>query len=183
LKQKELRFPERIETARLILRRWRSDDWDDFRTVRTDPTVWRSLNGDEPVGETRVRRRFDYHLDHWQDHGYGIMAVAERSNGALVGWTGPAHPDFVPDLEDEIEIGWTLLPAFWGRGLATEGARAAIAAAFEHIEPDRVISLIAPGNARSLAVAQRLGMRSAGEARHVETGEDLLVYELPRPSA
>jgi RimJ/RimL family protein N-acetyltransferase len=183
LKQTNNGFPERIETERLILRRWRSEHWSDFRAVRTNPAVWRSLGGDQPVDEAHVRRRFDYHLGHWRERGYGLMAVIERSGGSPVGWTGPAHPDFVHDLVDEVEIGWTLLPAFWGRGLGTEGAGAAMNAAFEHLEPERVISLIEPGNSRSLAVAERLGMRRAGNARHDETGEELLVYELRRPRA
>ena len=63
-----------------------------------------------------------------------------------MGWIGAWYPDFVPDVRGEIEIGWTLRAPFRGQGHATEAARQAIAAAFEHQRPERVISLIAPGN-------------------------------------
>jgi RimJ/RimL family protein N-acetyltransferase len=88
----------------------------------------------------------------------------------------------VPDVVGEIEIGWSLRRSFWGRGLATEGARQAVAAAFQHLEPDRVISLIAPSNDRSAAVARRLGMRQSSTAA-TNQGVELRVFELPRPRA
>jgi RimJ/RimL family protein N-acetyltransferase len=56
-------------------------------------------------------------------------------------------------------VGWALSRQFWGRGLATEAARAAVAYAFERLGWDRLICVILPGNRRSIAVAQRLGAR------------------------
>jgi RimJ/RimL family protein N-acetyltransferase len=84
----------------------------------------------------------------------------------------------VPELAAEVEIGWSLRRPFWGRGLATEAAAAAVEAAFAHLAPRRVVSLIAPANRRSIAVAERLGMREDGRVRHGERGFELCVYEL-----
>jgi RimJ/RimL family protein N-acetyltransferase len=77
----------------------------------------------------------------------------------------------------DIEIGWTLRSPFWGRGLATEGARAALEAASVHLEPPRVISIINPRNHRSIAVARRLGMRDSRSVEHPALGVELRVYE------
>ncbi len=99
-----------------------------------------------------------------------------------MGWIGASHPTFVPELADEVEIGWTLRPALWGTGLATEGATAAVEAAFRALPVDRVISLIHPRNERSMAVAGRLGMSRAGEATPPDLGQHLIVYALSRSS-
>ncbi len=86
-----------------------------------------------------------------------------------------------PALDGEIEIGWTLRRPFWGRGLATEAASAAVATAFERLSPNRLISLIAPANERSAAVAGRLGMSQESETLS-RVGLPLRVFELA-PSA
>ena len=106
------------------------------------------------VGEERLA----HHLRHWEQHGFGVWALVERECGEVAGWAGPSHPAFVPELATEVEVGWTLRRPFWGRGLATEAAREAMAAGFAHLDRDELISLIHPDNARSMAVARRLGM-------------------------
>lgn len=82
-------------------------------------------------------------------------------------------------LAAEIELAWTLRPPFWGRGLATEGAQAALETVSVHLEPPRVISIIDPGNERSMAVARRLGMRDSRGVVHPELGLETRVYERP----
>ncbi len=111
------------------------------------------------------------------------MAIPRDAPDRLpVGWIGAWYPDFVPAVVGEIEIGWTLRRPWWGRGLATEGARAAAATAFEHLAPARVISLIAPANHRSASVAVKLGMIHASDAITVEDVH-MHVYELRQPAA
>ena len=81
-----------------------------------------------------------------------------------------------------MEIGWTLRREYRGRGLATEAARRAVAAAFEQLGPDRVISLIAPTQRTAPPWSRgRLGMRRAG-ATITDHGVTLDVYELARPT-
>jgi RimJ/RimL family protein N-acetyltransferase len=171
-------YPERIATERLILRRWTPDDGPGMQAIWRERDVWRSIQPNIPFDPGQWRTMLDRQLDHWERHGYGLLAAVERSSGEVIGWIGPSHPAFVPELADQIEIGWTLRPPFWGRGLATEGAAAAIDAAFAHLDIDEVISLIHQTNDRSIAVATRIGMRHARDVLHPGLGEDLRVYAL-----
>jgi RimJ/RimL family protein N-acetyltransferase len=86
----------------------------------------------------------------------------------------------VPELAERVEIGWTLRRPFWGQGLASEGAAAAVETTFAYVGLDEVISLINPANARSISVAERLGMSPVKEVCRPDTGEPLRVYRLDR---
>jgi RimJ/RimL family protein N-acetyltransferase len=172
-------FPEAIETERLLLRRPRAGDRDVMAAIRSEPEVWRFLGDGPPPDATAGFTRFDHHVDHWEQHGFGLLMAELRTGGEVVGWTGPAHPDQVPGLEQAVEVGWTLRPDQWGRGLATEAAAAAVTAAFEHLALGEVISLIDSSNERSLAVARRLGMRHTRDVWHALAGE-LGVYAVAR---
>jgi len=147
--------------------------------VWSDPDVWRALRPGTPYAPAGVgEERLAHHLRHWEEHGFGVWALVERESGELAGWAGPSHPTFVPELATEVEVGWTLRRAFWGRGLATEAAREAIKEAFEYLDRDELISLIHPSNERSVAVARRLGMRDVRGVR--APGLDLRVYAISR---
>lgn len=172
-------FPELVHTPRLTLRRWRSGDHQAFAAIWADPDVARALWPEPDPDPAFVTARFEHHLRHWDEHGFGLWASEERTTGEVAGWVGPAHPTYVPELEDAVEIAWTLRRAYWGRGLATEGARIAVARVFGELELDEVVSLIDPVNNRSIAVAERLGMSGARTIRHPGAGTDLRVYVLP----
>jgi RimJ/RimL family protein N-acetyltransferase len=177
-------FPETVDTERLHLRRWRPDDRAAHAAIWADPDVFNSLRPGVPGDPAAIAAEgFERHLRHWTEHGYGLWAALDRSSDEIAGWLGAAHPNFIPELSEEIEIGWVLRRPFWGRGFATEGARAARDAALAHLAPPRLISLILPTNARSIAVAERLGMTTAEKVIHPELDLELRVYELRRDSA
>jgi len=148
--------------------------------INADPEVWAALRPDTPFDPDFVDGRFDHHLAHWEEHGFGQFAVEERASGSIVGWVGPWHPVFAPDLAEEVELGWTLRPSSWGRGLASEAAGAALEATFARLPVTQVISLIHPENARSAAVARRLGMRHLHDTRHPGLDMPLRVYVASR---
>jgi RimJ/RimL family protein N-acetyltransferase len=173
-----MRYPEKLDTGRLTVRRIRDEDEESFGAIWADPYVWQALRPGTRYDRQHAARRFRHHLDHWQTHGFGLWMVVERETGLTSGWAGPAHPDFVPGLTAETEIGWSLRRPFWGRGLATEAAQAAVSAAREHLRPARLISLIDPANARSIAVAERLGMRREELVVHEELDIELGLYTL-----
>ena len=173
-------YPEALETDHLSLRRWRPDDGPAMDAIWRERDIWSALRPDIPFDPDAGAAMLNRHVGHWDRNGFGLWAVMERHSDEIIGWVGPSHPAFIPELSDRIEIGWTLRPPWWGRGIATEGAEAAIDAVFEHLDTDEVISLIHHTNARSIGVAQRLGMRHARDVLHPELGEDLRVYALSR---
>jgi RimJ/RimL family protein N-acetyltransferase len=160
------------------LRRLRSGDEDAFLAVWADPDVWQALRPGTPFDPEHGPRRFRHHLRHWERHAFGLWLIDDRVSEATVGWVGSSHPDYVPQLADEIEIAWSLRRPFWGQGIATEGARAAVSVALEHLRPNRLISLIDRVNVRSAAVAERLGMNDLGPVEHGELDLELRLYVL-----
>jgi RimJ/RimL family protein N-acetyltransferase len=169
-------FPERIGTERLVLRRLTDADDGAFTAIWDEPEVQASLNPGRALPPGHARRRLDHHASHWDEHGFGLLMAGERESGETIGWVGPSRPDFIPALASEIELGWTLRRAWWGRGLASEGAEATLAEIERTLSPPRTISLIHPDNERSLAVARRLGMSDSGEALHPGIGTYVRVY-------
>src|SRR5262249_7335550 len=111
----------------------------------------------EPLSREDAWRQVAMFLGHWQLRGFGMWAAEEFGTGQFVGRIGLHYPDGWPDRE----LGWALRRQFWGRGLATEAARAVAHHAFHGLGWDHLISLILPGNARSIRVAERLGARPA----------------------
>jgi RimJ/RimL family protein N-acetyltransferase len=98
---------------------------------------------------------------HWSQHGFGLLAVAEREGGRVVGEAGLQVLEAGPD----IELGYTLRHAAWGRGYATEAARAVLYWAFAGLRLERVVAVADPANETSLHVLDKLGMRRLG-VRH-----------------
>jgi RimJ/RimL family protein N-acetyltransferase len=171
-------YPESVDTERLSLRRWTLHDGDAMDAIWRERDIWSALRPDIPFDPDAGHDMLTRHLEHWKRHGFGLWAVSERPANEIIGWVGPSHPALVPELADRIEIGWTLRPPVWGRGIATEGGAVALDAVFEHLETDEVISLIHHTNHRSIAVAERLGMEHARDVLHPELGENLRVYAL-----
>jgi RimJ/RimL family protein N-acetyltransferase len=113
-------------------------------------------------------------VGHWHLRGFGMWGVEETANGKLVGRVGFVEPDGWPGFE----LGWTIGREFWGKGYASEAARAALDYAFNEMGRDHVISLIDPENVRSIAVAERLGYSIEGEFEF--DGHRLLIYGIDK---
>jgi RimJ/RimL family protein N-acetyltransferase len=146
-----------LETERLILREFRESDTDAYAEMLADPKVMRFLG--KPMSRAEAWRNMAMVVGHWRLRGYGFWAVEEREGREMVGRVGCWRPEDWPGLE----VGWALRRAFWGRGYATEAARASVEYAFKELNQARVISLIAPENVASIRVAERLGERPRGE--------------------
>ncbi|HKE74740.1 MAG TPA: GNAT family N-acetyltransferase [Acidimicrobiales bacterium] len=148
--------PTRVETERLILRRPEEADVDALLPL-FDAEVVRYLSGEVP-DRPEMWRAVATMLGHWEMRGYGMFVWEERGTGAVVGRGGLWYPAGWPQLE----VGWMLGRAWWGRGYATEAGRAALALGWGHLAPPWMCSVIRPGNEPSMAVARRLGGRRAG---------------------
>jgi RimJ/RimL family protein N-acetyltransferase len=164
----------RVVTPRLLLREWRAADAEPHAAMCADPEVMRHLGG--TLGGPESRKQMAEHAGHWTARGYGKWAVERRDTGEWIGRVGLWDP---PDWP-EVEVGWTLARAAWGRGYATEAAAAAIGWAWAELACRRVVSLIESDNAASIAVARRLDMRQLPIADTAAT--DLLVFARDRPA-
>ena len=161
-----------LETDRLRLRLWREDDWHPLSHFFAEPKQTNIMGGVSDAGF--AWRVIACHVGHWQWRGYGMWALEEKANNALAGFCGPWHPADWPELE----LGWSLLAKYRGRGLATEAAAAARLDIDRELGLTTVVSYIEPSNMRSIAVAERLGCASEGETT-LPSGTPALAYRHP----
>ena len=153
----------RIETGRLLLREWRESDLDPYARMCSDPEVMRYLPGvlDREGSEEQISG----FVRHWEERGFGLWAVEHRATGTLIGFVGLLRQENWPEGEHKTEVGWRLDRSFWGRGLATEGARASLRYGFEDLGLDGIISITLPENAASRRVMEKAGLTFRGETR------------------
>lgn len=148
-----------IETERLLLRPWRDLDLDAFAELNADPRVaehFLSASSREQSRVTMARIR-----GHFDRHGYGFWAVEVKGGDAFIGFVGLGTVPFEAHFTPAVEIGWRLAQPSWGRGYASEGARASLRFAFLELGLDEVVSFTVPSNHRSRAVMERIGMHHA----------------------
>ena len=162
-------IPE-ILTPRLRLRAFAQRDLDAYADIVADEAVTRYLADGRPLSRAEAWRQMAIFNGHWMLHGFGIWAVEHRETGALMGRIGCFFPEGWPAFE----IGYVLGRAYWGAGYATEGAAAALGFARAECRPERIISLIRPGNTGSIRVAERLGGSLDGDVEFL--GARSLVY-------
>ena len=170
---------DEILTGRLRLRRWRPEDVNPLAEIFAQPDVWRF-----PFGrgftfeetEAFVARRLVV-----QDQPGASPAAAEDiETGRLIGYIGLSAPDWLPEVMPAVEVGWRLDPPFWGRGLATEGARAALAYGFTEMELTEVLSIYQPDNVASGRVMERVGITFWRETTHPMSGTALRIHRITR---
>lgn len=168
-----------VETARLHLRPWHEDDFPELVRLYSDPEVMRYISRGQPLTQDRVRGILDKQLRHWREHGFGPWIAEDKATGAWLGELGLNElPDW-PDA-DKIEVGWELFPSWWGRGLATEGARAALRFGFRDHHLARIISVTIPDNVPSRRVMDKIGLLCQGTRRW--RNAEVVWYALDRAS-
>jgi RimJ/RimL family protein N-acetyltransferase len=169
-----------IRTERLLLRAWRDADVAVMARICSDAETMRYMLPPRPLTHAEAALDVENLGDHWLRHGFGHWAVEELGTGRLIGRTGiKRHPDWPLDPLN-MEVGWLYDRAVWGRGLATEGARAAVWFCFEELARPEVISIAHPHNAASRRVMEKAGFSFAGEGRWEERGLDVVWYRRRR---
>jgi len=146
-----------IQTERLILRGWRTSDLAAFAAMNADPEVMRHFPArlDRAASDASVERQ----QDGLRQEGRGLLAAETRSDGAFIGFIGLLRISFGGPLDGSSEIGWRLARSSWGKGYASEGARACLAHAFDALGDEEVVALAPQSNAGSLAVMRKIGMQ------------------------
>jgi len=165
-----------IETERLFLRGWRDEDIEPYARMCADPEVMRFIGDGSTLTRERSGEQVSHFARHWDGRGFGLWALEERGSGAFVGFAGLAHQEDWAEGEHKTEVGWRLGREFWGRGLATEAARASVGYGFEALGLERIISIIQLGNAASRRVAMKAGLTPRGETHWRD--EDVVWYAI-----
>jgi RimJ/RimL family protein N-acetyltransferase len=153
-----------IETERLVLRLPRLEDADGILDSVSDPEVMRWI-GAEPGDRAAAVAAVERWLARWEADRVGHFAIERKGDGRVLGragflvwdrstWESSSYAAAADDAETE--LGWTLAREHWGHGYATEAARAVRDWAYEERDVERIISLIAPDNVRSIRVAVKL---------------------------
>lgn len=161
-----------LTTERLLLRAFRADDLPAYAEMMGDPEVTRHLAVGRPMSPYEAWTQMAMFAGHWALRGFGIWAVEERATGAFVGRIGCFEPHGWPAFE----IGYTLARPYWGRGYATEGARASLVYAREVLKRTHIVSIIRPANAGSIRVAEGLGAVAGEEVEFFGAPARLYVY-------
>ncbi len=176
-----------LRTARLLLRGWRRSDLAPFAALNADPRVMAHFpapltRAESDAAAGRIRAMF-------AAQGFGLWAVELPGEAPFIGFIGLAVPRFDAHFTPCVEIGWRLAAPWWNRGLATEGARAALDYGFGPARLAEIVAMAVPGNVASRRVMEKIGMvrDPAGDFDHplVDTGHPLrrhVLYRKPAPA-
>lgn len=155
---------ESIRTARLELVRPTANDLDDLVRFNSDPRVMATLG---PVRTPQATSSYlDRMLDHWRKHGFGWWIVRDALTSAFAGRGGLRHASV--GGQDEVELGYGLLPEFWGRGLATELARESVRMGFQDLRLRDMVSFTQTTNLASRRVLEKAGFRIERTFMHAD---------------
>jgi len=152
---------ELIRTERLRLRAWRQEDLEPFAALNADPEVM------EFLPKCLERHESDALAERFRDQlarrGYGRWAVEIPGVASFIGFVGLNDVNFDVPFAPCVEVGWRLAREHWGKGFASEAARASIRFGFEQVGLEEIVSFTVPNNVRSQAVMARVGMSRSAE--------------------
>lgn len=168
-----------LRTRRLVLRKLRHADADAVFELDSDPQVIRYTSPAGPGTIEQVRqetlpRLMGYYM---KDDRFGFWAAEDRACGDFLGWFHLRPTNW---LKTELELGYRLRRAVWGRGLATEGSRALVDKAFAQLDAKRVIASAVAENAASIRVMEKVGMEKEKSFVYPGTGWLAVVYGIAR---
>ena len=152
-----------LETLRLEFRPFAGGDFDELYRLDSDPRVMKYIADGKPASREAVAKRLQRFLRYpvlYPD--LGVWRASRRDNGAYIGWFALNYAGKTAD----VEVGYRLLPAAWGRGFATEGARALVDYGFDDLGLQRIIGVTHPGNKASQRVLMKVGLTDQGWGRY-----------------
>lgn len=155
-----------LETSRLRLRPFTSADLDSLAALFSDPEVMQYVRADtgKAVSREQTAVILDKYIDYWRQHGIGRLVMDHKANQKMIGFCGLRW--FEP--EQQPEIVYLLAREYWGRGLATEAARACLRYGFEQKGYDRIIGVTLRANVASWRVMEKTGMKFEADAEYYD---------------
>jgi len=165
---------DEIETDRLYLRHFTPDDIEPLCQIRSDPDVMRYMRDGKPLSREQVQANLNDIIQHYREHRFGFWAIIYKEQSQLIGCCGLRFLENTP----EIELGYMLAKPYWGRGLATEGAKASLKYGFEELKLERIVALAYPQNIASRRVMEKLGMKYEKDV--LDNNRNLAYYAISR---
>jgi RimJ/RimL family protein N-acetyltransferase len=163
-----------LETDRLLLDTWQASDWTELHPIATDVEVMRYITGGAPWTDDQIQAFVDRQVQTYSERNFCRWKLLRKPAGEMIGFCGVGFWRDAPDPE----IGWWLARRWWGQGLATEAARAALQHAFERAGLDRIISVARPENTASTRIMEKIGLTM--ECEFESDGMLLVRYAIDR---
>lgn len=169
-----------METQNLILRGCTEADIPEFARLNSDERVMEFFL--KPLSYTETVEFYGQIQEEFQRCGFSVYAVEEKATHAFIGFVGLHRITFQADFAPAVEIGWRLLPEFWGKGYATEAAIACLDYAKKTLKLKEIYSFTSLPNKQSERVMQKIGMQRVKEFGHplVEVSHPLYRHVLYR---
>ena len=163
-----------LETERLSFRRITPDDLDTIVETRSDPDVNKYLGGPEMQNREAISKRMPFYLEVHEKFGFGFCLMIWKETGEIIGSAG------IQPLEDsgEIEVGYNMIKAFWGKGIGTEAARAWLEYGFGTAGLERIVAVAHPENTASRHIMEKCGMTF--EKIEMHYGTDCAFYAISK---
>ena len=164
---------ETLETSRLILRPFSLDDLEAYYQLGASPVLMRYVGGTTLGSREEARQlMLAATLRDYEVHGYGRLAVVEKATGTLIGFCGLKNDPVL----GETDIGDRLFETSWGKGYATESARAAMQHGRQVLRLDRIVGIGHPDNVASVGVLRKLGLVYEKKFRYDAVGDECDLY-------
>lgn len=142
-----------IETERLLIRPFNLDDIEPSYAMNLDAEVSKYTGDGGIVSKKEIERRIiENVLGDYEKHGFGRLVVELKGENTFIGFTGLKY------LEDmnEVDLGYRFIRKYWGKGIATESAKACLKLGFETLELNKIIAMVLPENINSIRVLEKL---------------------------
>ncbi len=157
------------KTDRLFIRAWSPDDWEQFKPIATDPKMLRYIGRTEPWSDQRIQTWVKLQIDRQRNERMCRWKLVDKESGRVIGFCGLAFYG----TTGQVEIGYWVARDLWGRGLATEAARAVLRYGLDTLKLERIISVAVPENRASIRVMKKIGLTFAEETTTAALGLDV----------
>ncbi|WP_079504157.1 GNAT family N-acetyltransferase [Mesobacillus jeotgali] len=159
-----------LETSRLYLRDWSAADLEPFCNMNADEDVMKYFP--RMLSHEETERFYQAILSEFEDYGYGLYAAEVKDSKEFIGFIGFHRATFEADFTPCVEIGWRLKKEAWGKGYATEGAKACLDYGFHQLGFSEIFSFTAEINAPSINVMRKIGMEPVKTFHHPNVEQD-----------
>lgn len=152
-----------LETNRLIMRPFEERDAEGLFLLDSNPEVMKYVGGVVSTKIEQSQQMIEFIQKQYKENEVGRLAVIEKSTNTLIGWSGLKYlTSEINGMKNVYELGYRFLPEYWGKGYATETARAALNYAFNEIKTNVVYAMAVTENTGSNRVLQKLGFEELG---------------------